>query len=1041
MTNGLGRAGRSDPRRAFTSRTALFLALSCALLAECLESRLRADLVSEDETWLVVAENAEAARQLLGQLTQCVPFHSADGRTHEDEKVRCVVATMGMGPGAGLHVNSTCDMSSIEQRLCARGPFAVYDLGAAPPNALTALAALTAALVIVRDVVTPNLVISTVSNASVGTALGQAIRSTFPHVDKRTRERAPIVWPLEQLHSLTWVGMLPAIALTRWHVPHLTVVAITWRRPESLTRLLTSLRQSFYFGDHVNLRFEVDGGHDNETAAIVRAGVGRWPFGEASHRLRQKNVGLATAVLESYNPAAGADHEYAVLLEDDIEVSASFYGWLKYTLLAFRHGRQSARDPRLLGVSLYTPRLEELARPRRRLTHYATLGGRPFAQQLPCSWGALYFPEHWRRFRAYQSVRTSDTFDSSQILAKPPDFTDAAVRWRYWYKSQLRTARVATANGTRLGYLGAPTRRVPDALPPGLAALVAARVARQATRTRVAARVSGPRRSRRRALAASGGPGGQGRAQEAFRPKLNLLSERIIIPKTVVHTWRASWKKFMIEMMYLRGEFMLYPNHPEERSFSTNHLEKGVHIGAEAAGKAGSGTVIVHRKEDYTVPLHGAVFADPRQGWVPLPDRAAMLPHLNLTANVTTPQVVDSRAAALLNLPKHRALQGFMHKADEAERSKFTVVLNTFKRDACLNKCVLAWLACPAVAQLRVVWSETGRELPAFLRRLQLTNPRRLVVDEYTLNRLSNRLRPVPQAPTIAVFVGDDDLYFGCAVLREAHERWLRAERKGLRPMLGFAPRFLRPDGTYDPHTAYDREMQRNVIFATKGAFVHRDDLELFWAPRFAPAVSAVDRYMTAEDITFALAHSAAQRLPPIVVGLHRKQVTELCCTPDAAAPAHSNLPADRRTCALAKNRSLHSRTRWHRSKVFRLGLDAAGGQAALDRVQSVETVLLDSTVSLLKADLATIVPYEKGLAGSAYLKGGRNAQKPQALGDVMQRCLEILTQAQAQAANREGRHGRRLIVHQAHVSERASMMVRCLVRWYHPPYLLLARI
>lgn len=119
-----------------------------------------------------------------------------------------------------------------------------------------------------------------------------------------------------------------------------------------------------------------------------------------------------------------------MLLEDDIEVSMSFYGWLKYTLLTFRHGRQSARDPRLLGVSLYTQRLEELARPPRRLTHYATLGGRPFAQQLPCSWGALYFPEHWRRFRAYQVVRTFESYNSSQVFKKLPNFADPATGFK-----------------------------------------------------------------------------------------------------------------------------------------------------------------------------------------------------------------------------------------------------------------------------------------------------------------------------------------------------------------------------------------------------------------------------------------------------------------------------------------------------------------------------------------------------------------------------------------------------------------------------------
>ena len=1014
-------------------RLGVLLALTWPAWARCLESRLRADLVPDDEIWLVVAESGATASLLLEQLQQCVPFHSADGQAYEREKVRCVVAAFNLTDASAPTRNSSCAASLGEPGTvgaapplglaCAPSAFAVFNLGAAPAQAELggAVEPAAAALGSVRDLIKPNLVLATVSAAGLGPVLKRAILAAFSYAQNGgARERAPIIWPLEQLGALTWVRMLPAIALTRWHVPHLTVVAITWRRPESLARLLASLGRALYFGDDVSLRFEVDGGHDAATAAIARREVASWPYGRASHRLREHNVGLATAVLESYDPRDDTHSEYAVLLEDDIEVSRAFYGWLKYALLTFRHGRQTARDPRLLGVSLYTPRLEELTRPRRRLSHYGTLRGRAFAQQLPCSWGALYFPEHWRRFRAYQSVRSSDSFDSSQLLKRRPSFSDPAVRWRYWIKLQQRFARLAHAApaAQRNASASAPGGKV-DADNDG------------GSRTRTPPdRPAAPRR-----LGAEPAPAERtlaDRPPSLFRPKLNVLSERIIIPKTVVHTWRASWKKFMIEMMFLRGEFMLYPNFPGERSFSTNHLEKGVHIGAEAAGKRSSAAVVEHRKEDYTVPLHDDVFADASKGWVPLPERASMLPHLNLTANVTTTQLVDSRAASLLNLPKHRALQGFMHHADQSERNTFTVILNTFMRDACLWKCVLAWLACPAAAQIRIVWSEVAREPPLWLRKMEAANPKRLVVDEYTLNRLSNRLRPAPQAPTIGVFIADDDLYFGCVVLREAHERWLNAERKGVRPMVGFAPRFLRRDGKYDPHTAYDREMQRNVIFPTKGAFIHRDDLELFWHARFARAVEAVDRHTTAEDITFALAHSVARALPPIVLALHRKQVTELCCTRDAAGVSRSRLYDDVRTCAIAKNFSLHSRTREYRPQIFRFAIQAAGGQQALDRVTNTEHELVQSTIALLKADLATIMPYETNLGR------GRAAVKP------MRWCLQLLARPKPHDAEPPAAadvHGRQLVLHHAHLSDNASPMARCLVRWYHPPYLLLVRI
>lgn len=59
---------------------------------------------------------------------------------------------------------------------------------------------------------------------------------------------------------------------------------------------------------------------------------------------------------------------------------------------------------------------------------------------------------------------------------------------------------------------------------------------------------------------------------------------------------QASWKKFLIDMMYLRGYVTLYPNFPNQTSFSTNHMEPGAHINA-------TDNVVKHKREDFVVPL------------------------------------------------------------------------------------------------------------------------------------------------------------------------------------------------------------------------------------------------------------------------------------------------------------------------------------------------------------------------------------------------------------------------------------------------------
>lgn len=144
--------------------------------------------------------------------------------------------------------------------------------------------------------------------------------------------------------------------------------------------------------------------------------------------------------------------------------------------------------PELSSISLYTPRLVEVVkeRPKWNATDFFKRihPNTPYLHQLPCSWGAVFFPKHWREFYAYMNMR----------------FTEDA--------------------------------------------------------------------------------------------KQNPVQ----IPKSRTNGWQASWKKFLIDMMYLRGYVSLYPNFPNQMSFSTNHMEPGAHISAKD-------NVLKHNKADFEVPL------------------------------------------------------------------------------------------------------------------------------------------------------------------------------------------------------------------------------------------------------------------------------------------------------------------------------------------------------------------------------------------------------------------------------------------------------
>lgn len=141
----------------------------------------------------------------------------------------------------------------------------------------------------------------------------------------------------------------------------------------------------------------------------------------------------------------------------------------------------------------------------------------PYLSPIPCSWGAIYFPEHWREFHAYLSVRLSE---------------------------------------------------------------------------------------------------------------FSLKIGQPVVPAVRSNRWTKSWKKYFIELVYLRGYVMLYPNYADFVSLSTNHLEVGSHVKVRTKEKQAL----------FIVPLMRLAPAAPDILDLPggtLP-RWAALPVLNLTGSLTT---------------------------------------------------------------------------------------------------------------------------------------------------------------------------------------------------------------------------------------------------------------------------------------------------------------------------------------------------------------------------------------------------------------------
>ena len=313
----------------------------------------------------------------------------------------------------------------------------------------------------------------------------------------------------------------------------IAIYVFAWRRLDSLQRLVRSLQAAEYCGRATNLSLTFLLDAEARPAVYTYANAVVWPHGRKRVVLEPTRKGIRgmwlevlSRELEQYeSPSA-----HVLPLEDDTAVSPLFYWWLTRAALQygpFDHagGRRTNimhGGSRLAGVSLYTPRLDEIHYPSRHFRprwNSMASSDSAFLFELPCSWGALYFRDYWRAFLSFYALR-----------AYPP----------FYNTSQEDHQKGKGADREVLG-----------------------------------------------------------------DPALGIANSR-------ASTWPRSWKRFMVDFMYGRGDVMLYPSLPRDPrtpyasySFSTTYMERGAHSGTDAKVEAETDGLRPASEYDYrkTVPL------------------------------------------------------------------------------------------------------------------------------------------------------------------------------------------------------------------------------------------------------------------------------------------------------------------------------------------------------------------------------------------------------------------------------------------------------
>lgn len=204
--------------------------------------------------------------------------------------------------------------------------------------------------------------------------------------------------------------------------PVARLIVITMDREDSLSRLFTSLVKANYGEDHVDLDIWIDRAKDKalEEGVLHTCQTVDWKQGTKTIHKRATNAGLYEQWIYTWNITEETT-EFAVILEDDLEVSPAFYQWLRVARAAYAQDadvgaftlqRSTLRPKQIKGVATGPLNISD----EHPVFKYRLLG----------TWGFAPQRDQWVEFREW--------FEEKRAKGEKP-YVDGLVTTE-WYKSQ-----------------------------------------------------------------------------------------------------------------------------------------------------------------------------------------------------------------------------------------------------------------------------------------------------------------------------------------------------------------------------------------------------------------------------------------------------------------------------------------------------------------------------------------------------------------------------------------------------------------------------
>jgi len=201
----------------------------------------------------------------------------------------------------------------------------------------------------------------------------------------------------------------------------LAIVVVTYNRPDSLKRLLSSLAKAHYDGESVTLIISIDYSGDDTIEQI--ANVFKWRFGEKIINTYSVNQGLRNHIIQcgSYTE----QYEGIVVLEDDLYVSPYFYAYAKEAVAYYKN------NDNIAGISLYGFETNQ-----NNTLRFSPYKGKydTYFMNIAQSWGQIWTYKSWSEFYNWYDSNKSKQILNPEVPKRITTWPESSwLKYHYYY--------------------------------------------------------------------------------------------------------------------------------------------------------------------------------------------------------------------------------------------------------------------------------------------------------------------------------------------------------------------------------------------------------------------------------------------------------------------------------------------------------------------------------------------------------------------------------------------------------------------------------